>query len=681
MKSFRAVVPILLPAALLFAGSGIDRSSLDTSCKPCDDFFRFANGGWMDKNPIPARQSRWGTFNVLTDANRERMRAILEAAQANASAPPGSNERKIGDLYASCMDTAAIDERGAEPLRKDLDRIAAIKSVKDLAATLVALQGSVMGGGERGGGGGIGPIGLSGGQDMKDSKSVIANVGGGGLSLPDRDYYFKADAKSVEIRDEFLKHAAKLFELLGDSPETAAANARAVMSFELPFAEITKPRADRRDPYARYHKMDFAALNALTPDFDWRPLYKLFMVDTASPVNVSEPEFLKKFNAQLNAVSLGDWKTWLRWRLVNGQAANLSKPFRDESFRFSGTVLTGVKEKEPRGETCSQVVDRMLGDAVGEIFVKKHFTAEAKRRMSELVENMRATLREELEKADWLAPETRKNAIAKLAAFTPKVGYPDRWRDYTGVKIDRAAFYENIRSAGEAQRRYQMSKIGQPVNRNDWGMTPPTVNAYYNSSMNEIVFPAGILQPPFFDVTAGDEINYGAIGTVIGHEMGHGFDDQGSKFDAEGNLKNWWTPEDRKKFEARAGCVIDEFNTLDVGGGLRHNGRLVVGEAMGDLGGLTLAYRAYHRSLKGKPEPPVIDGFTADQRLFLAFARVWAGQMRPDATRLRLNTDPHPLGQFRTNGTLQNMPEFRAAFGCKRGDPMVRPADKECKLW
>ena len=681
---FLKAASILATVILLWAGSDIDRSALDTSCKPCDDFWRFANGGWIDKNPIPASKSGWGTMGVMADANRERARTILEAARGS-SAAPGSNERKIGDFYASCMDTPAIDKRGLEPLRKDLDRIKGIHSAKDVAAVIVALQGSVAAGGRAGGGtgggGGVGPVGLSGGADLKNSKDIIANIGGGGLSLPDRDYYFKTDAKSAQIREAFLKYAAQMFELLGDKPEVAEANAKTVIAVETPLAGATKPRADRRDPYARYHKMDFAALAALTPDFDWKPLFQNLGVATTTAINVAEPDFLKKFNAQLTAVPVEDWKTWLRWRLVNGPAANLSKPFADASFGFHSGVLLGVKEQMPRHEFCGTIVDRMLGEALGQVWVKKHFPPAAKQRMNELVENLRATLREELLAAEWLTPETRKNAVAKLEAFTPKVGYPDKWRDYSSVKIDAKAFYENVSAASAFQRRYQLAKIGQPVNRNDWGMTPPTVNAYYSPSLNEIVFPAGILQPPLFDIKQGDELNYGAIGAVIGHEMGHGFDDQGSKFDSEGNLRNWWTADDRKKFDERAGCVVEQFNTLDVGDGLRHNGRLVVGEALGDLGGLKLAYRAYKRSLKGKPEPPVIDGFTADQRFFLAFARVWSSQLRPDAVRLQLNTNPHPLAKFRANGTLLNMPEFRAAFGCQRGDPMVRPAGQDCQLW
>jgi predicted metalloendopeptidase len=648
--------------------SGINRQDMDPSCKPCEDFWRYANGGWVDRNPMPPDQSRWGTMAVMNEKNRERLRTILEEAAAS-KAPAAPHIRQIGDLYAACMDTATLDARGTEPIRDELERIAKISGLDDLRAALTRLQ--VTGGA---------PAMLIAMQDMKNSREMIANVGAGGISLPDRDYYFREDPRSQKIREEFLRHVERMFVLLGEPQERAADMARRVMAFEKELAGAMLTNVERRDPYARYHRMDLAGVNALTPNYDWRQAFRLFDLPETTPVNVMEPKFLKKLNEQITAAPLEDWKTWLRWRIVSAAAPQLSRPFRDEAFRFSGMVLTGAKEPPPRWRQCADIVDRTLGDALGREFVARYFPPQAKKRMLEMVENLRATLREELEKADWLQPETKKNAIAKLNAFYAKIGYPDRWRDYSGVRIHRDRFFESVRSAGEFNRRYQMSKIGKPIDRNDWGMTPPTVNAYYNPLMNEIAFPAGILQPPLFDMEADDAVNYGAIGAVIGHEMGHGFDDQGSKYDADGNLREWWTPEDRKEFEQRTACVIDQFNNLDVGEGLRHNGRLVVGEALGDLGGLTLAYRAYRRSLKGK-DGPVLDGFTADQRFFLAFARTWAVVDRPEAMRLRLNTDPHPLPRFRAIGTLQNMPEFHKAFNCKPGDPMVRPPEKQCRLW
>lgn len=660
----------LIVSAQQTGGSGIDRSNLDTSCKPCDDFWRYANGGWLDKNPIPARYPSWGTMSVMNEANRERLRTILESAAANRTAPANSNERKIGDFYASCMDTGAIEALGLKPIQAQLDRIAAVKDAAGLTAALNSFQQMTP----------IGPYFVMSGQDQRNSKDVIANVVASGISLPDRDYYFKADDRSKKIRDEFVAHVTKMMELLGDAPAAAAAEAKTVLEFETAIAGSMMTNVQRRDPDARYHKMDLAGVKALAPGFDWAGLFQQFHIAESTPVNVPEPEVLKKLNAQLTAASLADWKTWARWRTVSSAADMLPKRFEDEDFHFSRTVLSGVKEQQPRWQTCTNAVDRNLGDALGEVFVKKHFPPAAKKRMQELVENLRVTLRSELESADWLQPETRKNAVAKLNAFVPKIGYADKWRDYSAVKVDRKAYFDNTHAASLNNRLYQLSKIGKPVNRNDWGMTPPTVNAYYSPLMNEIAFPAGILQPPMFDMSADDAVNYGAIAAVIGHEMGHGFDDQGSKFDAEGNRKDWWTAEDRKKFEARAGCVIHQFDTMDVGDGLHHTGKLVVGEAMGDLGGLTLAYQAYHRSLQGK-DGPVIDGLTADQRFFLAFARVWGSQYRPEAMRLLLNTNPHPLPKFRANGTLMDMPAFHKAFHCKEGDPMVRPPAEQCKLW
>jgi putative endopeptidase len=674
MRLLATVLAAILTAALMFGqqatSSGIDRTSLDTSCKPCQDFWRFTNGTWLDKNPIPARYSSWGTLSVISEGNRERLRVILESAAQSTTAKPASNERKLGDLYASCMDTAAIDALGAKPLQPELDRVAAIRSVKDLTATLTAFFRTSP----------VGPVGLGDTQDLKNSTDVIAEITAGGLSLPDRDYYFKDDARSKQIREEFLKHVAKMFELFGEKPEAAAAASKTVMAFETAFAEVSLTRVQRRDPYSQYHKTDLTGAAALTPHFDWKPVLRQFQLNENVAINIEQPDFVKKFDAQLTAVPLDDWKIWLRWRLLERAAPNLSKPFFDESFQFNSSVMRGVKEQMPRWQTCTALADRAMGEALGEAFVAKHFTPEAKRRMNELVENLRATLRERLESADFLSPATKRNAVAKLNSFAGKIGYPDVWRDYSGLSIERKSYFENARAAGLHARLYRLGKIGKPLDRKEWHMTPPTVNAYYNPPMNEIVFPAGILQPPLFDVSADDAVNYGAIGAVIGHEMGHGFDDQGSKFDAEGNLKDWWTPEDRKKFDERAACVVDQFNTLEVGDGLHHNGKLVLGEALGDLGGLTLAYRAYQRALGGKPGP-VIDGFTADQRFFLSFARAWGSQARPEAVRLLLNTDPHPIPKFRANGTLQNMPEFRQAFQCQEGDPMVRPPAQQCKLW
>jgi putative endopeptidase len=686
-------VRLKVPVLILFLAamvSGVNRDDMDLTCKPCTDFWRYVNGGWLDKHPIPAHLSRWGTFPALVEANRERMQTILEAAAADRTSAPGSNTRKMGNLYASCMDTAAIDARGVEPLRPDFERIEKIRSTRDLPAALAAFQQVTTIGFSPTSATVVGPFRVMSRPDAKNSNRTIAQIAerdgaGGGpsgvLSLPDRDYYFKDDAKSKEIREAFVKHVAKMWELVGENQDLAAAHSKVVMAFETSMAEGILNNAERRNPEKTYHMMDAASLNALAPNFDWKVFLREMQLPESTPINVTEPEMLKKFNQQLAAVPIEEWKIWLRWRVLQLSAQYLAKPIAGEEFYFGSTVLSGIKEKQPRAQTCAIAVDRHLSDALGEAFVRKYFPPEAKRRMGQMVEKLRAAMREQLETADWLQPETRKNAIAKLNALTVKIGYADRWRDYSGLNIDRKSYFANIRASWAAEHNYELAKIGKPSNRVDWHMTPPTVNAYSNSTFVEIVFPAGILQPPFFDMNEDDAVNYGAIGSVIGHEMGHQFDDSGSKYDASGNLNNWWTPEDRKKFDERGACVVNEFNTLEVGNGQHHNGKLVLGEALGDLGGVTLAYKAYKRSLIGKPERPVIDGFTGDQRFFIAFARLWGSQSRPEAARLSLNTNPHPLDRFRAIGTLQNIPEFHKAFQCKEGDAMVRPAAERCKLW
>ena len=663
---------VLLLGVLCLAQSGnhngIDRSMFDTSCKPCDDFWRYATGAWLDKNPVPADRARWGKFDELAEANLERLKTILDGAAADKTAT--GDRRRVGDFYSSCMDTALIDAAGTKPVQPLLSRIAAIKTRQDLMAMLVSLELED----------GLAPTRVTNVSDPENADQVIAGIGVGGLSLPDRDYYFRDDARSKMIRDEFVQHAQRLLQLLGDSPETATAAAKTVMDFESVLAKATLTNVARRDPYNRVHKVDFATMEAFAPAYDWKAAFQLLKVPTTVAVNVSEPEFLKAFNSQLQDAPVDTWKTWLRWRVIDDRSDYLAKPFYDEWFHFERTVLSGVAVQQPRWKVCVSSTDATLGEALGRLYVEKHFPPEAQRRMRQLVANMRAALGEELQAAEWLAPETRANAMRKLATFDPRIGYPVKWRDYSGVQVTRGGYLAGKESAIVEERRLSASKIGKKLDRTEWTMTPPTVNAYYTSTRNSITFPAGILQPPFFDMDADDAVNYGAIGVVIGHEMGHGFDDQGSKYDADGNLKNWWTDQDRAQFETRAACIVKQFDSIDVGEGQHHTGKLVTGEAMGDLGGATLAYKAYRKSLNGR-EPPVIDGLTSDQRFFLAYARVWAANQRPEAMRRQLATDPHPLAKYRTNATLQNMPEFQRAFACKLGDPMVRPAAEQCRLW
>ena len=647
---------------------GFDTANLDKTCKPCDDFYQFAMGGWMKANPIPPEYPSWGSFAQLADKNQQHLKQILEEA-ASAKAAPGSNEQKIGDFYASCMDTSAIDAAGTKTIEPDLARIAEIKNVADLQAEAARLQEQ--------GANALFRFGSN--QDAKDSSQVIGSAFQGGLGLPEREYYLKDDEKSKQLRDSYVKHVAKMFELLGDPVDKTAAEAATVLKIETTLAGASMKNTDIRDPNKTYHKMMLAELKTLTPNFSWDAYFKSVGHPELKEINVGQPEFFKTLDAQLTATSQDDWKTYLRWHLVNGAAAGLSEKFVAEDFDFRGKTLTGAKEIQPRWKRCAQSTDRALGEALGQVYVQKYFPPEAKARALEMVHNLIAALHDDLQTLPWMGPDTRAQATAKLEAFAVKIGYTDKWRDYSALKIDRRSYAENQIRATLFEFSRRLDKIGKPVDRAEWGMTPPTVNAYNNSSMNEIVFPAGIMQPPFYDPKADDAVNYGGMGAVIGHEITHGFDDHGSQFDAKGNLKNWWSDEDLKNFKARAACVSDQFDSYVVDGDLHENGKLVLGESIADLGGLAISYAAYEKSLEGKPRPPDKDGFTAEQRFFLGWAQVWGANERLEFARLMANTNPHPLAKFRANGPLSNLAIFAQAFGCKKGDVMVR--EQACKIW
>lgn len=649
---------------------GIDPSNLDTSCKPCDDFNRFANGGWIQKNPIPPAYPRWGSFNTLSEKNQDVLHGILEDA-AKSHAPKGSNEQKIGDFYASCMDESRIEAEGAKPIQPELARIEKIDTVRELPAEVAHLQKI-----------GARPFfGFFARQDFKNSKDVIGSFNQGGLSLPDRDYYLNDDARSKTIRDEYVKHVAKMFELLGDDVQKAHAEAQAVMNIETALAKASLTRIELRVPEASYHKMTVAELQKIAPNFDWNAYLKDMGEGSLVEVNVGQPKFFEAFSEELKSAPLGDIKTYLRWRVLETTASGLSSKFVEEDFNFSGRVLQGTKEQLPRWKRCVRATDAALGEALGQVYVQKTFTPEAKARALAMVNNLIAALRSDISTLSWMSDATRKEATAKLEAFAKKIGYPDKWRDYSSLNITRGDLIGDRFRVATFSVNYNLNKIGKPVDRTEWGMSPPTVNAYYNPAMNEIVFPAGILQPPFFDPNADDAVNYGGIGAVIGHEMTHGFDDSGAKFDAEGNLRNWFTPEDLKNFQSRAECIQKQFDGYVVDGDVHEKGKLVSGESIADLGGLTIAYAAFEKSLEGKPRPAPIDGFTPEQRFFLAWAQIWAENVRPEYARLQATTDPHPLGKWRVDGPLSNMPQFAQAFGCKAGDPMVRPESERCQIW
>jgi putative endopeptidase len=677
------LVTVLLVSGVAIAGAGLrasakpgadsgywgfDTANLDKSCKPCDDFYQFAMGGWMKANPIPPAYSTWGSFSELLDKNQQNLRQILEAAEKQQAAP-GSNEQKIGDFYASCMDTEAIDAAGTKPIDADLAAIAAIKNPADLQAEAARLQEE-----------GVGVLfRFSANQDAKDSTQVVGAAWQGGLGLPEREYYLKQDDKSKQLRDAYVKHVAKVFELLGDSPEAAAPEAARVLEIETHLAEASMKNTDLRDPEKTYHKMKLADLQAMTPDFNWESYFKAIGHPELKEINVGQPDFFKALDSKLTATPLADWKTYYRWHLLNASASALPEKFVDEEFEFRGKTLTGAKEIQPRWKRCTQATDRALGEALGQVYVQKYFPPEAKAHALVMVHNLISALHDDLQTLPWMSPETRAQATAKLEAFAVKIGYPDKWRDYSALRIDRVSYLANQRRASEFDFERRLAKIGKPVDRTEWGMTPPTVNAYNNSSMNEIVFPAGILQPPFYGPKADDAVNYGGMGAVIGHEITHGFDDHGSQFDGHGDLKNWWTADDLKNFKERAACVQTQFDNYVVDGDLHENGKLVLGESIADLGGLAISYAAYEKSLEGKPRPPVKDGFTPEQRFFLGWAQVWGANDRPEYERLMANTNPHPLPRFRGNGPLSNMAEFAKAFGCKKGDPMVR--EQVCKIW
>jgi predicted metalloendopeptidase len=649
---------------------GFDLSDLDTTCKPCADFYQYATGGWRARNPIPPAYSSWGQANVIGDRNQQILRQILEAAAQDRHAAPGSIEQKIGDFYGSCMDETRIEAAGATPLQPELDRIAKIASAADLEAETTRLQSI----------GVDAMFGFGSTQDFKDSTQVIGDAEQGGLGLPDRDYYLRPDDASQKLRDQYVAHVARMFILLGDAPDAAAAEAKTVMTVETQLAQASSTRVELRDPAANYHRMTPAELQAQTAHFVWADYFRETGFPDIAEVNLEQPKFFQQLDQMLVSVPLADWKTYLRWHLVDEAAPLLSSKFVNENFDFYGKTLQGTTELRPRWKRCITATDHDLGEALGQKYVEQVFPPEAKAAALQMVHNLMAALRADMETLTWMGPDTRKQAEAKLDSMTLKIGYPDKWRDYSAYQVTRDSYLENAFRGEAFESRRNLAEIGKPVDRTEWEMTPPTVNAYYNPLMNEIVFPAGILQPPLFDPSADDALNYGAMGSIIGHEMTHGFDDEGSQFDAQGNLRDWWTPEDHKNFEARADCIAKQFDAFAVQGDLHENGKLVEGESIADLGGLTISHLAFENAEAGKTAAP-IDGMTPDQRFYLSYAHSWAENSRPERERLLTNTDPHPLPRFRVDGPLSNLPEFAAAYGCQAGDAMVRPEAERCRIW
>jgi predicted metalloendopeptidase len=646
-----------------------DATALDRSIDPCVDFYQFSCGNWLKNNPIPPDQSRWGRFDELSEHNRAVLREILESAAQASNRNP--NQQKIGDYYASCMDEDSINKKGAAVLDPDFDRIAALKSKDDLPGVLAQLHREQAGGLFR----------FDSGPDFKNAKEIIAQADQGGLALPDRDYYLKTDPKSVELRKAYIEHVTNMFKLLGDAPDKAAAEANTVMNIETALAKGAMDRVERREPTKIYHKMSANEWQALTPSFAWPK----FLADIGAPpltsLNVVVPDFFKALQDELTSANLDDLKIYLRWRVVHQAAAMnvLPDAFVNENFEFFGKTLRGAKELQARWKRCVAGVNSELGEALGQEYVEKVFPPEAKERTLEMVHALETALHQDITNLPWMTETTKKQALIKLDAIQNKIGYPNKWRDYSSVKIIRGDAYGNALRANEFDVSYELNKIGKPRDMQEWEMTPPTVNAYYEPTENDINFPAGILQPPFYDFKSDPGPNYGGIGAVIGHELTHGFDDEGSKFDKEGNLQEWWTAEDRKAFDEREECLTKEYDGFVAVDDVHENGKLTLGENTADNGGLRIADMALHSKLGDKVTSEKVDGFTEEQRLFIAWGQIWCQNVSPQTARLLALTNEHSLGRFRVDGVVRNMPEFKSAWGCKPGAPMA--PENACRVW
>lgn len=666
---FRTLALFALTSVLAVAGGvGIDSKNFDPTTKPQDDFNQFANGGWMKANPIPAAYSRWSAFHELDENNNMALRVILE--RAAKAATPTAIEKQVGDFYASGMDLEAINRAGITPLQPELDRIQAAKTLAEVQAAVARLHRW----------GVHAPFNFTSEQDPKNSSLMIAAGGQAGLGLPDRDYYLRDDEKSKKLRGLYVAHVGKMLALAGDSTAAAEAGAQSVMRLETALAKGSKTNVELRDPVANYHKLTPAELEKLTPHFDWKAYFAGIGLPKAGDMDIGQPEFFQALDKLWTETPIADWQIYLRWQLLHATAPYLSTAFVDENFSFYGKTLTGTSELRDRWKRVLDAVDGMLGEALGQLYVAEHFPPESKMRMLKLVENLRTALRDRLKTLEWMDEPTRAAALRKLEAFGVKIGYPDKWIDYSALKIDRGPYVLNVMRGTEFAFQRELAKIGKPPDRGEWGMSPPTVNAYYNPSMNEIVFPAGILQPPFFDGKADDAVNYGGIGAVIGHEMTHGFDDSGRQFDAEGNLKDWWSQESADRFKERSAGIVKQFNAYVAIDELHVNGELTQGENIADLGGLKIAYAALQKALVGASREK-IDGYTPEQRFFLSWATGWRTNQRPEALRLQVNTDPHSPAKLRVNGPLSNLLEFATAFDVPEDAPMRRSAADRVTIW
>jgi endothelin-converting enzyme/putative endopeptidase len=648
---------------------GLDVAFMDKTADPCVDFYQYSCGGWMKNNPIPGDQPRWSVYGKLSQDNQQFLWGILDQL-SKQTADRSSNQQKIGDYFNACMDETAVNQLGAKPLQPYLDQIAALRSIKDLPALLASLHLKLQSSGLF--------FSFGSNQDFENSQNVIAFADAGGLGLPDRDYYTNTDQKSVDLRHQYVAHVQKMFELLGDKPETAAAEAARVLQIETALAKASLTQVERRDPYKLFHKVDFKGLQALTPNFDWSIYIQQIGLPAQNTFNVTQPAFYTEFNKELKALDIHDIKTYLRWQTAHALAAYLSDDFVNESFSFFSKTLRGVPQLRPRWKRCVSLVDEQLGEALGQEFVARAFSPELKEKTLHMTEQIEHAMEEDIKTLTWMSPATKQQALAKLHTIVNKIGYPDKWRDYGSVDIKPMDFAGNVQRAIVFESKRELNKIGKPLDRGEWQITPPTVDAYYDDQMNDINFPAGVLQPPLYDPKMDDAPNYGDTGGTIGHELTHGFDDEGRQFDAHGNLKDWWTEDDAKNFTARAQCVVDQYAQYTVVDEVKINSKLTEGEDLADLGGLILAWMAWQDQIKDmKLEPR--DGLTPEQRFFVGYAQWACENTRAEDLRMSAITDPHSPGKYRVNGLVVNMEEFQKAYSCKAGQPMVR--ENRCRVW
>ena len=652
------------------ATRGIETSDLDRSAEPCTDFYQFANGAWRAQNPVPSYMPRWSRRWQAGETSKDKLKAILDEVSAKKDWPKGSFEQLIGDFYGACMDEGRVAEQGVAPVTPLLDEIDAMKTAADVPAMIRRLHDLGI----------LVPFGIGSFPDFHDPTQVIASVFASGLGLPDRDYYFKPDDRFKKARERYRVHVATMFGLAGYDAAAAKAASDAVFKLETTLAGASLDNVSLRSPKNLDHKLAFDKVAKMAPHLGLAAYFDGAKIPRVE-VNVTEPKFLAEVDQQLVKTRLPDWKTYLKWQLLASAAPSLSPPFVEEEWSFDQKFLGGATEMKPRWKRCVEATDNLLGDALGKKYVEKYFPPAAKARALELVKNVGLAMKDTIEGLDWMTPETKKRALEKLAAVNYKIGYPDKWKDYSTIAVSRDAYWADQMSTRRWNTEDDRAQIGKPLDKNRWGLTPPTSDAYYSAERNEIVFPAGILQPPAFSMEVVDAVNYGAIGVVIGHEFSHGFDDQGAQFDAEGRLDNWWTAADLKKFKERGQCVVDQFEGYFIEPGIHHNGRLVLGESIGDLAGMKIAYRAFQLSQQDKPPAPTLDGFTPDQQFFIAWGQFRGDEIRPETQRRMVQGDPHPIAKFRVIGPVSNSPAFQKAWQCKDGAPMVRPAAKRCEVW